>query len=122
MLNLPPSVRLFEAAACGTPIISDYWDGLDEFFEPGLDILIARSADHAVEYLRDIPDGERAAIGARGRTRVLARHTAAHRAAELEDYARAQGRDEVSSDLLREVRERMPIDFSKRRPYFLDDA
>ena len=40
----------------------------------------------------------------------------------LEDYARAQGRDEVSSDLLREVRERMPIDFSKRRPYFLDDA
>jgi hypothetical protein len=40
----------------------------------------------------------------------------------LEDYARAQGRDEVSSELLREVRERMPIDFSKRRPFFLDDA
>ncbi len=40
----------------------------------------------------------------------------------LEDYARAQGRDEVTAELLREVRERMPIDFSKRRPFFLDDA
>jgi len=40
----------------------------------------------------------------------------------LEDYARSQGRDEVSAELLREVRERMPVDFSKRRPFFLDDA
>ena len=82
-----PSVRLFEAAACGTPIISDYWDGLDEFFEPGVDILIARSADEAVGYLRDIPDGEREALGRRGRQRILTRHTAAHRAAELESFA-----------------------------------
>jgi spore maturation protein CgeB len=81
-----PSVRLFEAAACATPIISDYWDGLDEFFEPGRDILIARSTEEAVRYLRDIPDGEREAIGRRGRQRVLARHTAAHRAAELESF------------------------------------
>lgn len=82
-----PSVRLFEAAACATPVISDPWDGLDRFFEPGAEILIAcRSAD-VLRYLRDLPERERLAIGARARRRVLAEHTAAHRAAELEAYA-----------------------------------
>ena len=83
-----PSVRLFEAAACGTPIISDSWDGLESFFEPGRDILIARSARDTEEYLHDVPEEERKAIGARARERVLARHTAAHRAGELESIAR----------------------------------
>ena len=49
-----PSVRLFEAAACGTPIISDSWDGLEEFFTPGLEILIAADWQDTVAYLRDI--------------------------------------------------------------------
>lgn len=79
-----PSVRLFEAAACGTPIISDWWDGLDEFFEPGREILIARSARDTEEYLHDVPAAERAQVGTRARARVLANHTAAHRAEELE--------------------------------------
>ncbi len=79
-----PSVRLFEAAACGTPIISDSWEGLDEFFEPGVDILIADSARDVARYLTKLPETERMAIGQRGRGRVLARHTPAHRAAELE--------------------------------------
>jgi spore maturation protein CgeB len=83
-----PSVRLFEAAACGTPIISDYWDGLEVFFEPGREILIARAARDTQEYLHDVPEEERKAIGARARERVLARHTAAHRAEELETAAR----------------------------------
>jgi spore maturation protein CgeB len=82
-----PSVRLFEAAACGTPIVSDRWDGLETFFEPGQEILIAESADDVLGWLRELPDEERSAIGARGRVRVLAEHTAAHRAAELETYA-----------------------------------
>jgi spore maturation protein CgeB len=84
-----PSVRLFEAAACGVPIISDAWDGLGELFEPGSEILIAEDADDVLRYLRDLTDGERRAIGARARARVRAAHTAAHRAAELERYARA---------------------------------
>ncbi len=84
-----PSVRLFEAAACGVPIISDAWDGLAELFEPGAEILIAEDTDDVLRYLRDLTDGERRAIGARARTRVRAGHTAAHRAAELERYARA---------------------------------
>ncbi len=81
-----PSVRLFEAAACAVPIISDYWPGLDRLFEPGREILVADSAADILRYLREIPDDERRAIGERARARALAQHTAAHRAAELEGY------------------------------------
>ncbi len=81
-----PSVRLFEAAACGTPIISDAWDGFDGFFRPGEEALIARSADDVLGYLRNIDDATRRSIGQRGRERVLAAHTAAHRAAELASH------------------------------------
>jgi spore maturation protein CgeB len=82
-----PSVRLFEAAACGTPIISDYWDGIETLFKPGGEILIARSAEEALAWIRGLSDRERLAIGQRARSRVLSEHTAAHRAAELEGYA-----------------------------------
>lgn len=83
-----PSVRLFEAAACGTPIITDPWEGLDNFFEPGSEILVARSASDVLGYLRELSEEERRAIGERARERVLAGHTASHRAAELEGYLR----------------------------------
>jgi spore maturation protein CgeB len=82
-----PSVRLFEAAACGTPIISDNWDGMETLFQPGSEILIASTSRQVVEWLRDLPEPERRALGNRARLRVLAEHTAAHRAAELEGYA-----------------------------------
>jgi spore maturation protein CgeB len=81
-----PSVRLFEAAACGVPIISDSWRGLDTLFKPGSEILIAESAVDTVRALTEIPERERAAIGRRARRRVLAEHTAEHRAAQLEEY------------------------------------
>jgi spore maturation protein CgeB len=83
-----PSVRLFEAAACGTPIISDPWEGLAELFEPGGEILIARSTEDVRRYLHDLDPMQRRVLGARGRARVCASHTAAHRAADLERYAR----------------------------------
>jgi spore maturation protein CgeB len=79
-----PSVRLFEAAACGTPIISDEWAGLETLFEPGVEILIAKSSRQVVEILQGMPETERREIGQRARRRVLAEHTASHRAAELE--------------------------------------
>lgn len=82
-----PSVRLFEAAACAVPIISDYWEGLDTFFAFDREILIARAPEDTLRYLREVPEAERLAIGRRARERVLAGHTAAHRAAELERYA-----------------------------------
>jgi spore maturation protein CgeB len=83
-----PSVRLFEAAACGIPIISDWWTGLDDFFEIGREILIARDPDDTLRFLRDTPEDRRRAIGARARERVLAEHTAAHRARQFENYLR----------------------------------
>ena len=82
-----PSVRLFEAAACGTAIVSDYWEGIEAFFEPGEEILIARRGEDMAEYLHDVSEEERAALGRRARERVCAGHTAAHRAIELERYA-----------------------------------
>jgi spore maturation protein CgeB len=81
-----PSVRLFEAAGCGTAIITDEWPGLSTFFEPGHEILVTRSAEDTVRYLREISDDERRAIGARARARALREHTAERRAGELESY------------------------------------
>jgi len=81
-----PSVRLFEAAACATPIVSDAWPGLDLFFKPDDEILIAESGEQVMDSLRNIPEQERIAIGRRGRARVLASHTSRHRAVELEGY------------------------------------
>jgi spore maturation protein CgeB len=81
-----PSVRLFEAAACGVPIISDDWPGIETLLEPGKEILLARDTADTLRYLRELPEAERVRIGARARARVLASHTAAHRAMELEGY------------------------------------
>ena len=81
-----PSVRLFEAAACGTPIISDPWNGLDNFFEPGKEILIANSPDETLHYLQHISEEQRRLIGHRARQRILAEHTTHHRAVDLESH------------------------------------
>jgi spore maturation protein CgeB len=79
-----PSVRLFEAAACGTPIISDDWAGLSTLFRPGEEIFVAKSACEVLEFLQEIPEHAARDIGSRARHRVLREHTSAHRAAELE--------------------------------------
>jgi spore maturation protein CgeB len=81
-----PSVRLFEAAACGVPIISDSWNGLDTIFTPGSEILISASAQQTLRLLTEVSDRERADIARRARRRVLAGHTAEHRAVQLEQY------------------------------------
>lgn len=81
-----PSVRLFEAAACGTPIISDYWEGLSSVFAIGTEILTAWEPHEVTYYLRELPEEMRRDLGARARDRVMREHTAAHRALELERY------------------------------------
>jgi spore maturation protein CgeB len=81
-----PSVRLFEAACCGVPVISDWWEGLDHFFRPGEEIVIARDAGDSLAALRDIPEVRRRAIAERARAKVLAAHTGDHRALELEGF------------------------------------
>jgi spore maturation protein CgeB len=85
-MGYSPSVRLFEAAACGTPVISDWWPGLETIFVPGKHILVARSADETLSYLYELPERERRALAVRAREHLLTRHTAAHRAVALEDY------------------------------------
>jgi spore maturation protein CgeB len=79
-----PSRRVFEAAACGTPVVTDRWPGLDSYFKPGREILVVESPDDIERILREVPDEERRAIGERARQVVLERHTTAQRAAELE--------------------------------------
>jgi spore maturation protein CgeB len=83
-----PSVRLFEAAACGAPIISDRWEGLDALFEPGREIVLADTSRDVLEVLRGGEESERSAMAEGARRRILAEHTAAHRAAELEGHLR----------------------------------
>lgn len=85
-----PSGRLFEAAACETPILSDTWEGLDSFFEPGREILVARNTDDALAAL-DLSPGELSRVARAGRERTLAEHTAACRARELEGIIDACG-------------------------------
>jgi spore maturation protein CgeB len=78
-----PSGRLFEAAACGTPILSDRWEGLEQFFRPGDEILVAGSTEEAKAAL-ELPAAELAKIAAAARQRVLAEHTGERRACDLE--------------------------------------
>lgn len=77
-----PSVRLFEAGACATPIISDRWDGIETLFRPGEEIVLADSAAEVLAAL----DGDAAQIGRAARARIDAAHSSDHRAAELEAH------------------------------------
>jgi spore maturation protein CgeB len=81
-----PSVRLFEAASCAVPVISDRWEGLDSLFEPGREILLADSADQVVEQLRSTDAATATRMGRAARWRVLHGHRAGDRAAELEHH------------------------------------
>lgn len=103
-----PSVRLFEAAACGTPIISDAWPGIEELLAPQREIVLAASANEVLQELR-APEAGRRAMAEGARARVLAGHTAACRARELEMHLRStmamrrQGARRTSSFAGREI-------------------
>jgi spore maturation protein CgeB len=79
-----PSGRLFEAAACGTPILSDAWEGLEEFYEPGKELLLCRNRSDVIGALQ-MGDAELKKIATAARERTLAEHTAEHRVVELEN-------------------------------------
>lgn len=81
-----PSVRLFEAAACGAAIVSDNWRGLESLFEIGREVLVANCPDDILRLLRETSPEQLSRLGARVRARIQAEHTAAHRAAELETH------------------------------------
>ncbi len=78
-----PSGRLFEAAACGVPVVSDDWEGLDSFFLPGEEILLANRAEHVLAALQ-LSDAELGRVSEAARERTLKEHSADARAAYLE--------------------------------------
>ncbi|HET8654660.1 MAG TPA: glycosyltransferase [Longimicrobiaceae bacterium] len=90
-----PSGRLFEAAACGVPLLSDSWEGLESFFAPGEEIVVARTTEEAVEALT-LGDAELGRIARAARERTLAEHTSARRAAQLEQIIAETGAREAA--------------------------
>lgn len=80
-----PSVRLFEASACGAAILSDAWSGLEHFLTPGREVLLPADAYETVHILRDFPEDDRRRIGLNARERILEQHTASHRAIQFEE-------------------------------------
>ena len=85
-----PSVRLFEAAACGSAIISDCWPGIETFFQPNQEILLANSSSDVISCLTHISEDEAGKIGRRAQERVLSQHTAQARASEFEEVVSGQ--------------------------------
>ena len=81
-----PSVRLFEAAACGTPVVSDWWEGLDTLLKFGEEILIASDTEDVLRILHDLDNQSRLRIADAARRRILAEHTSVARANQLRSY------------------------------------
>jgi spore maturation protein CgeB len=79
-----PPTRVFEAAGCASCVVTDAWQGIDTFFAPTEEILVAQSAEAIVRLLRTTPVDRAQAIGSAARRRVLEDHTYAARAAHLE--------------------------------------
>ena len=84
-----PSVRLFEASACGATILSDSWPGLPDFLTPGEEVLLPENATEVAQIVQHLSEEERLCIGRRARERILAAHTAAHRAVQFEQIVAA---------------------------------
>ena len=79
-----PATRVFEAAGAGACIITDYWTGIDFFFEPGKEILVAKNGDEVKDILLSLSTEKAKMIGQSALKKVLDKHTYAHRATELE--------------------------------------
>jgi spore maturation protein CgeB len=88
-----PSGRLFEAAACGTPIVTDYWDGLESFFQPGEEILVADQTADVLAAL-ELSDDQLGRIAGRAHQRAIEEHCAARRARQLEAILDSVAADE----------------------------
>ena len=85
-----PPTRVFEAAGAGACLVTDAWQGIDSFFQPGTEILVARSADDVVAHLRAVGPERARAIGEAMRERALRQHTYGLRAAQVDEILRAE--------------------------------
>jgi spore maturation protein CgeB len=86
-----PATRVFEAAGAGACIITDSWEGIGEFFEPGREILVAASGPEVAGHLARLTPDEARRIGEAARTRALAEHTYARRVALVENLLAGRG-------------------------------
>lgn len=115
-----PSVRIFEAAACGTPILTDIWPGIGDVLDPGREIVLVEGPDSVLAWLC-CDEARRKTMAAAARRRVLAFHTAAHRAAELEQHllAAVSRRERLApiGDLRRHPAVRPPRRISERQQH-----
>jgi spore maturation protein CgeB len=80
-----PATRVFEAAGAGACLITDAWEGIEMFLEPGREVLVARGGDEVAEHLRRLTPERAAALGQAALRRTLAEHTYAHRAVQVEE-------------------------------------
>jgi spore maturation protein CgeB len=83
-----PPTRVFEAAAAGACLITDAWEGIEMFLQPGREILVAQDGAEVADIVQNVPAAEAKAIGNAGRSRVLAEHTYRHRAMEVDSILR----------------------------------
>ena len=89
-VGFSPPTRIFEAAGAAACVITDAWEGIEQFFAPGDEILVARSAGDVVHFLRSVDEQEARTIGERMRARALRHHSYAGRAAEVDAVLRRQ--------------------------------
>ena len=92
-----PATRIFESAGAGACIISDAWQGIEEFLEPEREVLLASNGDEVLHHVQRLGRRSAAAIGTAARRRVLARHTYAHRAAQVEQVLQGRVRPEAAA-------------------------
>ena len=88
-VGFSPPTRVFEAAGAGACLITDSWEGVEEFFEPGREILLASNAEDIVRHLREISSEQAASIGKAMRARALRNHTYSIRAQHVDDILQA---------------------------------
>jgi spore maturation protein CgeB len=92
-----PATRVFEAAGAAACMITDAWEGVEAFFEPGREILVARSGDEVIEHLRAITPAAARSIGAAAYRRALEEHTYDKRAASVEAVLEGKAAQGVAS-------------------------
>jgi spore maturation protein CgeB len=96
-VGFSPPTRIFEAAGAGACVITDRWTGIEDFFAPGSEILVAGGAEEVVQHLRDGGPHKAASIGNRMKMRALREHTYQFRAQQFESIM-AQARALAISD------------------------
>jgi len=96
-IGFSPATRVFEAAGAAACLITDAWEGIEQFLEPDEEVLVARDGQDVAEHMRNLTPERARAIGQAALTRVLSEHTYAHRGEEVDKLFRTQARPQRSA-------------------------